>query len=104
MAGKRVSVPTRHVIEQEEGEKKRNGDVLQMCFVGLNREWVQSGKTTLKSVGGILFHHDVELLLIQLTEILSPHYNVSFVWHVNVNGALRQYVHCCPRSFQKIQN
>jgi len=54
----------------------------------------------LKSVGGILFRPDVELLLIQLTEIFSTYYSVSFAWHVNGTGtgALRQYVHCCLRS------
>jgi len=31
----------------------------------------------LKSVGGILFRRDVELLLIQLTEIFSTYYSVS---------------------------
>jgi len=53
--------------------RRKKGDVLQMCFVGLNREWVQSGKTMLKSVGGILFRRDVELLLIQLTEFFSTY-------------------------------
>jgi hypothetical protein len=41
MAGKRVSVPTRHVIrkkKKKKKEKRKKGDVLQMCFVGLNRE------------------------------------------------------------------